>query len=92
MLSDRRSEGGAVAAVSILTFIQTWNAFLWPLLVLIQTKSETITVGLSSLIGGAAIQYAETMASAVLGFLPLVALFLFMQRQIVQGIANTGIK
>lgn len=82
----------AVAAVAILTFIQTWNAFLWPLLVLTQTKSETITVGLSSLVGGSAIQYAETMASAVLGFLPLVALFLFMQRQIVQGIANTGIK
>jgi multiple sugar transport system permease protein len=82
----------AIAAVSILTFIQTWNAFLWPLLVLTQTKSQTVTVGLSGLVGGATIQYAETMASAVLGFIPLVALFLVMQRQIVQGIANTGIK
>ena len=82
----------AISAVAILTFISTWNQFLWPLLVLTQTKSETIPVGLGSLIGGAAIQYAETMASAVLGIIPLLAVFLLFQRQIVQGVANTGIK
>lgn len=82
----------ALSAVAILTFITTWNSFLWPLLVLTQTKSETIPVGLSSLVGGSAIQYAETMASSVLGFLPLLAVFLLLQRQIVQGVANTGIK
>ena len=82
----------AISAVAILTFITSWNAFLWPLLVLTQTKSQTIPVGLSSLVGGAAIQYAETMASAVLGILPLLAVFLLLQRQIVQGVANTGIK
>lgn len=82
----------AISAVAILTFITTWNAFLWPLLVLTQTKSQTITVGLSGLVGGSAIQFAETMASSVLGFLPLIAVFLILQRQIVQGVANTGIK
>jgi len=82
----------AVSAVAILTFISTWNAFLWPLLVLTQTKSQTIPVWLSSLIGGSAIQYAETMASSVLGILPLFAVFLLLQRQIVQGVAQTGIK
>lgn len=82
----------AISAVSILTFVTTWNAFLWPLLVLTQTKSQTIPVGLGGLIGGSAIQYAETMASAVLGILPLLAVFLLFQRQIVQGVANTGIK
>jgi multiple sugar transport system permease protein len=82
----------AISAVAILTFISTWNAFLWPLLVLTQTKSQTIPVGLSGLIGGSAIQYAETMASAMLGIIPLVAVFLLFQRQIVQGVANTGIK
>ena len=82
----------AISAVAILTFVTTWNSFLWPLLVLTQTKSQTIPVGLSSLIGGSAIQYAETMASAVLGILPLLAVFLLLQRQIVQGVAQTGIK
>ena len=82
----------AISAVAILTFITSWNAFLWPLLVLTQTKSQTIPVGLSSLVGGSAIQYSETMASAVLGILPLLAVFLILQRQIAQGVANTGIK
>lgn len=82
----------AISAVAILTFITSWNAFLWPLLVLTQTKSQTIPVGLSSLVGGARIQYAETMASAILGILPLLFVFLVLQRQIAQGVANTGIK
>jgi len=82
----------AISAVAILTFITSWNAFLWPFLVLTQTKSQTVPVGLQGLIGGAAIQYAETMASAVLGILPLLAVFLILQRQIAQGVANTGIK
>ncbi|MFF7329924.1 carbohydrate ABC transporter permease [Streptomyces sp. NPDC090306] len=82
----------AVSTVAILTFITSWNAFLWPLLVLNQTKSQTIPVGLASLIDNTSVQYAEVMASAVLGFLPLIAVFLVFQRQIVQGIATTGIK
>jgi multiple sugar transport system permease protein len=82
----------AISAVAILTFITSWNAYLWPLLVLTHVKTQTIPVGLSGLIGGAAIQYAETMASSVLGILPLLAVFLLLQRQIAQGVANTGIK
>lgn len=82
----------AAATVAILTFINSWNAFLWPLLVLNQTKSQTIPVGLASLVSNSNIQYAEVMASSVLGFLPLIAVFLVFQRQVTQGIATTGIK
>ncbi|BBA98909.1 putative binding-protein-dependent transport systems inner membrane component [Actinacidiphila reveromycinica] len=82
----------AVATVAILTFISSWNAFLWPLLVLSQTKSQTVPVGLASLVNPSNIQYAEVMASSVLGFLPLIAVFLVFQRQIVQGVATTGLK
>ncbi|OQR64571.1 sugar ABC transporter permease [Streptomyces maremycinicus] len=82
----------ALSTVAILTFITSWNSFLWPLLVLNQTKSQTIPVGLASLINNSNIQYAEVMASSVLGFLPLIAVFLVFQRQITQGIATTGIK
>lgn len=82
----------AVATVAILTFISSWNSFLWPLLVLGQTKSQTVPVGLASLVSNSNIQYAQVMASSVLGFLPLVAVFLVFQRQIVEGIAATGIK
>ena len=82
----------AISAVSIFTFISTWNAFLLPLLVLTQTKSQTIPVGLSGLLGTTAISQSEVMASAVLGLLPLLVVFLVAQRQIVQGVASTGIK
>jgi multiple sugar transport system permease protein len=82
----------AISAVAILTFVSSWNAFLWPLLVLTQTKTQTIPVGLSSLQGGSAVQFAEVMASSVLGIIPLLAAFLLFQRQIVQGVATTGIK
>ncbi|MER6080374.1 carbohydrate ABC transporter permease [Streptomyces sp. NPDC001833] len=82
----------AVSTVAILTFIGSWNSFLWPLLVLSQTRSQTIPVGLASLVDPTSPQYAEIMASSVLGFIPLIAVFLVFQRQIVQGIATTGIK
>jgi multiple sugar transport system permease protein len=82
----------AISAVTILVFIGTWNSFLWPLLVLNQTQQMTIPVGLATVAGVNGIQFAEVMASAVLGILPLMAVFLLFQRQIVQGVANTGIK
>ncbi|GGV80811.1 MULTISPECIES: carbohydrate ABC transporter permease [Streptomyces] len=82
----------ALSTVAILTFITTWNSFLWPLLVLSQTKSQTVPVGLASLLSNTNIQYAEVMASSVLGFLPLIAVFLIFQRQIVEGVTTTGIK
>jgi multiple sugar transport system permease protein len=82
----------AVSAVAIFTFVTAWNNLLWPLLVLTNPKLMTIPVGLATVQGSFGIRYADTMASAILGALPLVAIFLLFQRQIVQGIAGTGLK
>jgi multiple sugar transport system permease protein len=82
----------AVAAVSIFTFVWTWNNFLWPFLATTQTTMMTIPAGLGTVITGTGITNALVMASAVLASLPLVLVFLFGQRQIVQGIAGTGLK
>jgi multiple sugar transport system permease protein len=82
----------AVAAVGIFTFVTTWNNLLWPLLVLSNPKLMTVPVGLATVQGNFGIRYADTMATAVLGALPLVAVFLLFQRHIVQGIAGTGLK
>ena len=62
----------AVAAVAIFTFVWTWNNLLWPLLVLTNPKLMTIPVGLATVQGSFGIRYADTMASAILGALPLV--------------------
>jgi multiple sugar transport system permease protein len=82
----------AVAAVAIFTFVSSWNDLLWPLLVLTNPDLMTVPVGLATVQGAFGIRYADTMASAILGAIPLVAVFLLFQRNIVQGIAGTGLK
>ena len=82
----------AVSAVSIFTFVWSWNNLLWPLLVLTNPNLMTIPVGLATVQGSYGIRYADMMASAMLGGLPLVLVFLLFQRNIVEGIAGTGLK
>ncbi len=82
----------AIAAVAIFTFVASWNNFLWPFIVITNPDMMTLPVGLSQVQTAYGIRYAQIMASAVLGGLPLLVVFLFFQRQIVQGIAGTGIK
>jgi multiple sugar transport system permease protein len=82
----------AIAAVSIFTFVWSWNNLLWPLLVLTNPDLMTIPVGLATVQGSYGIRYADVMASAVMGGLPLLAVFLLFQRHIVEGIAGTGLK
>jgi multiple sugar transport system permease protein len=82
----------AISAVSIFTFVWSWNNFLWPLLVLTSTPLMTLPVGLATVSSAYGIQYASIMASAVLGALPLLVVFLLFQRRIVEGIAGTGLK
>jgi len=82
----------AVAAVSIFTFVWAWNNFLWPLIVITSTDMMPLTVGLSTVQSSFGLQYAQVMASAVLAAIPILLVFAIFQRQIVQGIAGTGIK
>jgi multiple sugar transport system permease protein len=82
----------AVSAVAIFAFVWSWNNFLWPLVTVTSTSMMTIPVGLGTVQGAYGIHYAEVMASAVLGGLPLLIVFLLFQRQIVAGIATTGLK
>lgn len=82
----------AIAAVSIFTFVWTWNNFLWPFLAATSQTMMTIPAGIGTVVSGVGIVNALQMASAVLGALPLVFVFLVAQRQIVEGVAGTGLK
>jgi multiple sugar transport system permease protein len=82
----------ATAAVAIFTFVVTWNNFIWPFVVTTARSLQTIPVGLSTVNSFYGAQYAQVMALAILGALPLLVAFLLFQRQIVQGISNTGLK
>ena len=82
----------ATAAVAIFTFVVTWNNFIWPFVVTTARSLQTIPVGLSTVNSFYGAQYAQVMALAIMGALPLLIAFLLFQRQIVQGISNTGLK
>jgi multiple sugar transport system permease protein len=82
----------ATAAVAIFTFVVSWNNFLWPFVVTTARSLQTIPVGLSTVNSFYGAQYAQVMALAIMGSLPLLVAFLLFQRQIIQGISNTGIK
>ena len=80
-----------LSAVGIFTFIQTWNNFLWPFLVTTDPNGMTLPVGLVNVQSTYGVRYAQVMASVIIGGLPLLIVFVFFQRQIVRGVAHTGI-
>lgn len=80
-----------LAAVAIFVFIGAWNNFLWPFIATNDSNLLTLPVGLQTIKSAYGIQYAQNMASALLAALPLIVVFLFFQRQIIKGIATTGL-
>jgi multiple sugar transport system permease protein len=84
--------GPIMAAVGIFTFIGSWNNFLWPLIAATDPSMMTLPVGLGTVAGGYGLFYSQTMASAVLGALPLLIVFLIFQKRIVEGVAGVGLK
>ncbi|MEJ5945569.1 carbohydrate ABC transporter permease [Pseudokineococcus basanitobsidens] len=80
-----------VAAVGIFVFIGAWNNFLWPFIIISDPDLMTLPVGLVQVRSSFGIQYAQVMASALLAGLPLIIIFMLFQRQIVRGVATTGL-
>jgi multiple sugar transport system permease protein len=80
------------AAIAVITFISGWNSFLWPLVIGQDQSMWTVQVALSTFITAQTINIHELFIAAAIAILPLVLVFLFLQRWLVQGIAETGIK
>ncbi len=82
-----------VSAVGILTFVTVWNNLILPLYVISNPKLMTIPVGLATVQGTSYLtNLSDIQAGAILGALPLVILFIFFQRHIIEGVAGTGLK
>jgi multiple sugar transport system permease protein len=69
-----------------------WNDLLWPLIVTTDTSMQTLPAGLALFMGQHVVEYGLLMAGSVLALLPLVVMFLMIQRKFVEGIATTGLK
>ena len=76
----------------MITFITNWNAFLWPLVIGQDQSSWTVQVALSTFTTAQTVNIHELFLAATVSILPLVLVFLFLQRYLVEGVAHTGIK
>lgn len=82
----------ALATLAVFAFLNTWNSFLWPLIILRDPLMQTLPVALSSLQGQYSTQWDVLMAGSVVSIIPMFALYVFAQKYIVQGVAGTGLK
>ena len=82
----------ALGALTIYSFLSSWNGYLWPLIVLRDEAKYTLPIGLANLIGIYRQDYGMLMAGTLLSLLPIVILFLAMQREFVQGITLGSVK
>ena len=82
----------ALAALCIFTFLGNWNAFLWPLIVTNAEQLRTVPVGISFFSTDVGSAYELIMSAASMATLPVVIVFAIFQRQIIRGIALTGLK
>lgn len=82
----------ALAVNVILAFIQSWNAFLWPLVVVTSRDTQPLTLGLSTFMGRFDGEYALAYAFAIIVLLPLVVMFLLMQKQFIQSVVRASVK
>lgn len=82
----------AIASLALLTFVNTWNDYLGPLIYLRSPEIWTIQLGLRSFISQYNADYALIMTGAVLSVLPVLIIFLLGQRYFVEGVASTGLK
>lgn len=81
-----------LVTLAVFTFLGTWNDFLWPLIVLSDDRLYTLPVGLANLLGEHAQDTELMMAGAVLTVLPVIALFVALQRHYIAGILSGAVK
>ncbi|HOE07648.1 MAG TPA: carbohydrate ABC transporter permease [Treponemataceae bacterium] len=82
----------AISTLTIFTFVRTWNDFLGPMIYLTKTELKTIQIGLRMFITQYSSEYGLIMAASVVTLIPVIIVFLALQKFFVQGIASTGIK
>ena len=82
----------ALSTLTIFTFVSTWNDYLGPLIYLKTENKKTIQLGLKMFIGQYSSEYGLIMAGSVLSLIPVIIVFLCLQKYFVEGVASTGLK
>jgi multiple sugar transport system permease protein len=82
---------GISAAVGTITFIGSWNAFLWPLLIGQDRMYRTVQVSLSQFLTSQRVDIPQLFIGAAVAIVPVLLIFIFLQRYLVQGVEQSGI-
>lgn len=82
----------AISALAVITVINSWGAFLWPLITTTFAEKMTLSVGLSSFTGQYRTEYPQMMAASLVVMLPMMIFFILMQRRVISGLAYSGMK
>ncbi|GAB4522013.1 MAG: carbohydrate ABC transporter permease [Anaerolineae bacterium] len=82
----------ALATLGIITFLASWNDFLWPLLILRERELLTLPPGLRTLQGAYTSEYGQMMAGAVITSIPVLFLYVLLQRYVVESVQTAGLK
>jgi len=84
---------GSISAMFILCVIDGWNQYFWPLLVLTKSEMRTLTVGLQQFLDfEMGNRWGPFMATATMASLPIIIIYLFIQRNIIEAFVNSGVK
>jgi multiple sugar transport system permease protein len=81
-----------LATLAIFTFLQQWNNFIWPLIVINSSSMRTLPLALAVLNGQFGTNFAMVMGGAVIATAPVLVIFLAFQKYFIRGIALTGLK
>lgn len=82
----------ALSTLTIITFVNTWNDFLGPLIYLTKNELKTIQIGLRMFISQYSAEYGLIMAASVIALIPVLVIFLSLQKYFVQGVASSALK
>jgi multiple sugar transport system permease protein len=82
----------ALVTLTVLAFLSNWNDFIWPIFVLFSPERLTLAPGLATLQGAEATDYPVVMAGATIASIPVLILYIVLQRYIIEGVATSGIK
>lgn len=82
----------ALATLAVLTFLANWNEFIWPVYVIFSAENMTLPAGLATLQSAYQVDYPVTMAGAFITSIPVLLLFAFTQRYVIEGVSRSGLK
>lgn len=82
----------AVATLGVFSFMSSWNAFLWPLVILRSPQLKTLPLALAALQGQYTTRWDVVMAGSVVTILPMFAVYVFAQKYVIQSVAGSGLK